>query len=179
MEALWKLEDKWKLSTQEALILLVCTAFAVIVICITTALKKKSQKKQVMEHEPSAKWSKPSCGWIPIVKVLMNSVRWSKPNKCKGQSIGGWEERQPPLLDLDDRRGDAGWQSHNSTAQVWQRPILMGEKCELPRFSGLILYDERGQLLNHSLQETSCIENTHQEKAAAVVRTTLKDLLYV
>lgn len=27
---------------------------------------------------------------------------------------------------------------------VWQRTILMGERCEPPVFSGLILYDERG-----------------------------------
>lgn len=42
------------------------------------------------------------------------------------------------------KREIVGGQSHNSTAAVWQRPILMGEKCELPRFSGLILYDQRG-----------------------------------
>jgi hypothetical protein len=28
---------------------------------------------------------------------------------------------------------------------VWQRRILMGMRCELPRFSGLILYDEQGR----------------------------------
>lgn len=27
---------------------------------------------------------------------------------------------------------------------LWQRRILMGERCEMPRYSGLILYDERG-----------------------------------
>ncbi|XP_047050902.1 uncharacterized protein LOC124656148 [Lolium rigidum] len=31
---------------------------------------------------------------------------------------------------------------------VWQRRILMGVRCELPRFSGLILYDEQGRRLN-------------------------------
>ncbi|KAE8782665.1 hypothetical protein D1007_43934 [Hordeum vulgare] len=28
---------------------------------------------------------------------------------------------------------------------VWQRRILMGMRCELPRFSGLLLYDEHGR----------------------------------
>jgi hypothetical protein len=31
---------------------------------------------------------------------------------------------------------------------VWQRRILMGMRCELPRFSGLILYDEQGRRLH-------------------------------
>ncbi|MCO5562339.1 hypothetical protein L7F22_049614 [Adiantum nelumboides] len=31
--------------------------------------------------------------------------------------------------------------------QVWQRSILMGERCKRPNFSGLILYDEKGNLL--------------------------------
>ncbi|MCO5591871.1 hypothetical protein L7F22_045864 [Adiantum nelumboides] len=30
---------------------------------------------------------------------------------------------------------------------VWQRSILMGERCKRPNFSGLILYDEKGNLL--------------------------------
>ncbi|KAL4353839.1 hypothetical protein GQ457_06G005830 [Hibiscus cannabinus] len=33
-----------------------------------------------------------------------------------------------------------------SELSVWQRPILIGEKCKPPRFSGLVLYDEREQL---------------------------------
>lgn len=33
---------------------------------------------------------------------------------------------------------------------VWQRRILMGMRCELPRFSGLILYDEQGRRLHLS-----------------------------
>ncbi|KAI5062674.1 hypothetical protein GOP47_0023213 [Adiantum capillus-veneris] len=30
---------------------------------------------------------------------------------------------------------------------VWQRAILMGERCKRPNFSGLILYDEKGNPL--------------------------------
>lgn len=28
---------------------------------------------------------------------------------------------------------------------IWQRRVLMGVKCQLPRFSGMILYDESGR----------------------------------
>lgn len=33
---------------------------------------------------------------------------------------------------------------------LWQRRILMGTRCELPRFSGVILYDEHGRPLQSS-----------------------------
>lgn len=36
---------------------------------------------------------------------------------------------------------------------LWQRRILMGTRCELPRFSGLILYDEHGRPLQSSSQK--------------------------
>ena len=34
-------------------------------------------------------------------------------------------------------------------SSVWRRSILMGEKCEPPVFSGLILYDENGNHVEH------------------------------
>ncbi|KAJ0045822.1 hypothetical protein Pint_04843 [Pistacia integerrima] len=171
MDALWSLEDKWKLTTQEALLLFVCTAITVIGLCTATILKTKAQRKEIADREDGrGKWAEPSCNWVSIKRMLMGSVRWSGANK--------WEERAPPLLGLKEGyEGSVGWQSHNSDSPVWQRPILMGEKCELPRFSGLILYDESGKPVDHSLKETSPKPDIHQEKPVAVVRITLKDLL--
>lgn len=166
MEALWSLENKWKLTTQESLLLFVCAAVAVVGLCAATILQKKARKKKVvdMDDSPSksirVKLSEPSCGWVPIKRMLMGSVRWSGAKKWEDRRwIEGWREGDPPLLGLQEssEAGSVGWQSHNSESPVWQRPILMGEKCELPRFSGLILYDERGKPLNHSLKETSHI----------------------
>ncbi|XP_040989113.1 uncharacterized protein LOC121236745 [Juglans microcarpa x Juglans regia] len=195
MEALWNLEDKLKLSTQEALVLLVCAAFAIVGICAATILKKKKKmgmKKQLPDHDgmvtncnelmrTKCAESETSCGWFSIKRVLMGSVRWSRANKWEEKRVGsGWRERPTPLLGMmEGSEFDVGWQSHNSESPVWQKPILRGEKCELPRFSGLILYDERGrQLSDQSHQEISCKENIHpQVKTAAVVRNTLRDLL--
>ncbi|KAG6634314.1 hypothetical protein CIPAW_12G110200 [Carya illinoinensis] len=161
MEALWNLEDKLKLSTQEALVLLVCAGFAFVGICAATILKKKKgMKKQLPNHD----------GMVTSCDELMRA-------KCSESEA---RERPTPLLRMmEGSEFDVGWQSHNSESPVWQRPILMGEKCELPRFSGLILYDERGrQLSDQSHQEISCKENIHpQVKTAAVVRNTLRDLL--
>ncbi|KAG2677632.1 hypothetical protein I3760_12G107100 [Carya illinoinensis] len=187
MEALWNLEDKLKLSTQEALVLLVCAGFAFVGICAATILKKKKgMKKQLPNHDgmvtscdelmrAKCSESEARCGWFSIKRVLMGSVRWSRAKKWEEKRVGsGWRERPTPLLRMmEGSEFDVGWQSHNSESPVWQRPILMGEKCELPRFSGLILYDERGrQLSDQSHQEISC-----KVKTAAVVRNTLRDLL--
>lgn len=154
MEALWNLEDKLKLSTQQATVLFICIASLVIGLCTATALRKlkiaKRNKKVNQEPElagpAEVKLPEPRPGWGRLKKVLMGSVRWSGACKWEERGAGriiGSRQRAAPLL---VRGGEeVGWQSNNSVSPVWQRPILMGEKCELPRFSGLILYDERGR----------------------------------
>ncbi|KAK2638647.1 hypothetical protein Ddye_026442 [Dipteronia dyeriana] len=188
MEALWNLEDKWKLTTQQALLLLGSASFLVIGLLTAAILKMAAQRKQAPDDLDEAsngsssineKWPQPSCNWVSITRMLMGSVRWSRADKWEERSFGGWRERMSPLLGSrreGHKEGGVGWQSHDLGSPVWQRPILMGEKCELPRFSGLILYDETGRLLEHSLKEASPKNDIHQEKSAAV-RTTLRDLL--
>ncbi|KAM3224153.1 hypothetical protein ACQJBY_057512 [Aegilops geniculata] len=61
---------------------------------------------------------------------------------------------------------------------VWQRRILMGMRCELPRFSGLLLYDEHGRPMHIA---TPGRRNHRQgKKKTATPRTpsttTLRDL---
>lgn len=96
----------------------------------------------------------------------MESMRWSEANKWEEGSGGSASGRGmlPPSV-LGFERCESR-QSHNSLSAVWQRPILMGEKCELPRYSGLILYDERGRLLDHSLT-SSRKENIHEVNKGA------------
>lgn len=107
----------------------------------------EKEDRDGVESMMSNKWAQKGwCGWGSIKKVLMGTVRWSGPSR--------WGEPPLPLLAVRRCEGDVGWQSHNSVSPVWQRPILMGEKCELPRFSGLILYDETGQPLHHPLKQT-------------------------
>ncbi|KAL3849344.1 hypothetical protein ACJIZ3_011226 [Penstemon smallii] len=127
-EALWNLEDKWKLSTQKAIAIFVCTSFLLIGTCVLGTILRRKSKHHRHQQE--------------LYEMLRGSVRWSGARK--------WDsDRTPtPLL----IRREIQRQSHNSTSAVWQRPILMGEKCELPRFSGLILYDQRGM----PLQDLEC-----------------------
>ncbi|CAE5967307.1 unnamed protein product [Arabidopsis arenosa] len=168
MEALWKLEEKLKLTTKEAVVILVETAAAVTLLCIAAAfLNRNSRGKQVADAEWASETAfasrtmeeKRKCKWSKVKKTLMGSFCWSSAAKWMEMET----RRPPPLLAAKER-------SLNAVDPVWQRPILMGEKCELPRFSGLILYDERGHPRHHpQLQE--------QVKQSSLVRTTLRDLL--
>ncbi|KAJ4981424.1 hypothetical protein NE237_032261 [Protea cynaroides] len=191
MDALWDLEEKLKLSTQGATLVFICTAFAIIGLC-TTVLKKKKKKKnqkknektriqrneRVRGEEEATNTNKvgSSSSWGSIKKALMGSLRWSGASKVEleleeTQALT-WREGTPALLIGGRYEAEVEWHSHNSVSPVWQRPILMGEKCELPRFSGLILYDEQGCPLHHHKSQKTILD---QEKPKAVA--TLKDLL--
>ncbi|KAM7503876.1 hypothetical protein LguiB_002780 [Lonicera macranthoides] len=181
MEALWNLEDKLKLSTQQATLLFICIASLVIGLCTATALRKlkiaKRNKKVNQEPElaeqAEVKWPEPQPRWVGVKKVLMGSVLWSGACKWEERGRGGMigsRQRAAPLL---VRGEEVGWQSNNSVSPVWQRPILMGEKCELPRFSGLILYDERGR----PVHSDGGVNEFDYPQEQTVVRTTLRDLL--
>lgn len=109
---------------------------------------EEDQVEATKRLKPQLPWPG-SCG--SVKRVLMGSVRWSNARKWgEKESSRSRKERAVPLLVGRGREREVGWQSHNSMAPVWQRPILMGEKCELPRFSGLILYDERGRPVHSS-----------------------------
>ncbi|XP_065859774.1 uncharacterized protein [Euphorbia lathyris] len=105
MEAVWNVEEKWKITTENALVLFACIAFAVIVVCTAIIVQRKRNQK--------------CSNWVK----LSTTLRWSRSDH------------------------------HNpfSFSPLWQRPILMGHKCQLPNFSGLILYDQAGILLSSSL----------------------------
>ncbi|XP_028763749.1 uncharacterized protein LOC114743154 [Neltuma alba] len=185
-EALWDFEDKLKLSTQGALLILASACFSLAAVCTFVVLKRKARKNRIAHQEGdigdgeaetsttecSGSGSEPGCSWISVKNVLMGSVRWSRACKWK-ENVGS----QRKLLGLERNGVEIGRQSHNSVSAVWQRPILRGEKCELPRFSGLILYDEKGRLLRHSEEETNYNGSLNQDKAIGSMRTTLRDLL--
>ncbi|KAG6395597.1 hypothetical protein SASPL_141720 [Salvia splendens] len=139
-----------------------CASFLLIGICFAAAgvwRRRKSEPcKEAVPRRSAA------------VEVLLGSVGWSRR---RGSEL---EESRRPVA-VVKREG----QSHNSA--VWQRPILMGGKCELPRFSGLILYDQRGSPLHQCQHEIMCkqvhrgpdLESGHEEMMSSP--TTLRDLL--
>ncbi|KAL0857551.1 hypothetical protein Bca101_062705 [Brassica carinata] len=170
MEALWKLEDKLKLTTKDAVVILVGTAAAVTLLCTAVAfINRNSRGKQVADaewaSESSSVWSGTmdetrNCKWSKVKRRLMSSFCWSSAAKWMETET---RSRPRTLLAVKER-------SLNAVDPVWQRPILMGEKCELPRFSGLILYDERGDPIHESPSQEEVKQTTQ-------LRTTLRDLL--
>ncbi|KAL5716502.1 hypothetical protein ACHQM5_018183 [Ranunculus cassubicifolius] len=169
MEALWKLEDKWKLTNQGAILLFACTALAVVGLCTTTIIKKKKEKKNtgpVKLLEEELKGGN-DLNQEPKRKLLMDYMRWSERSKWDDLEFGSCRKTPPLLLGSVGSEDEFTWsRRHRSSSPVWQRPILMGEKCELPRFSGLILYDEQGQLL----------DSNNENKPSTIGTTTLRDL---
>ncbi|KAL5564988.1 hypothetical protein UlMin_028152 [Ulmus minor] len=209
MDAVWNLEDKCKLSTKQALTLFLFAAFAIAGVCAGTTVLRIRNSNKTRRSPPSNKelisrednvgvigveWppeetkTMSSCGWGSIKRALMGSMRWSRARKWSQRGAenirpGSWRETPLPLLD-PKRRNDHDHHNHhhhdhNSESPVWQRPILMGEKCQLPRFSGLILYDENGQLLCDARKEAdSCNLTTNKVEKGGVVRQKLRDFLY-
>ena len=158
MKGLLNLVDKCKLSIQGAALLFICTAGLVIGLCIVIVVKvKRARKNRLVNADVELGgdiWPEQRrARWGSVKRVLMKSVRWSNASRWEeSRSSASRREKVRPLLvstGLAER--GVGWQrTRDLVSPVWQRPILMGEKCELPRFSGLILYDERGRPLEEN-----------------------------
>ncbi|KAK1403837.1 Transmembrane protein [Heracleum sosnowskyi] len=167
---------------QGAALLFILTAALVIGLCIVIVVKvKRARKNRLVNADVELAgdiWPEPrTARWGSVKRVLMKSVRWSNASKWEeSRSSASRREKVRPLLvstGLAER--GIGWQRRcDLVSPVWQRPILMGEKCELPRFSGLILYDESGRPLEeHSVKGTP----DHDNEDHIVVTRTLRDLL--
>ncbi|XP_010552140.1 PREDICTED: uncharacterized protein LOC104822580 [Tarenaya hassleriana] len=171
MEALWKIEDKLKLTTQVTVVFLVVTAAAVALLCMAMAavLGRNPRGRQIADAE-WAETAVGSCRWGRVKRRLMGSFCWSSATRWEDETLtqSQTQTQQPALLLAGRER------SRNAVDPVWKRPILMGEKCRLPRFSGLILYDESGRLLRNPRQASL---GNNKQKHGPVGRTTLRDLL--
>ncbi|XP_042503218.1 uncharacterized protein LOC122080332 [Macadamia integrifolia] len=51
-------------------------------------------------------------------------------------------------IKLKSRKGEEEDGHEFGDGGLWQKTILMGEKCQPPEFSGVIYYDHRGKLLS-------------------------------
>ncbi|XP_047329963.1 uncharacterized protein LOC124933587 [Impatiens glandulifera] len=119
MDALWKVEDKTKISTVGAVVVFACIIFLLIILLtVILLLAKLKRRRRPADNQPEPE---PAAECNPVVPPPLNQTNSGEVRQSHNSS-SPW----PPVL--------------------WQRPILMGEKCELPRFSGLILYDQRGTL---------------------------------
>ncbi|GER53954.1 hypothetical protein STAS_31501 [Striga asiatica] len=184
MEALWNLEDKLNLTTRKAVAFFACTVLLAFGLCLTVVyFRRKILDSRASIHQEPCKnetsygpMRAGHSGRCSVVRALMRALRWSGPSSWASGLRGSRRSEAPTslLVKKCDNGGDVGWQSNNSTSAVWKKPILMGGKCEFPRFSGLILYDERGAPLDQQCE----LGTLHkQEISPPAVRTTLRDLL--
>ncbi|KAL5975499.1 hypothetical protein ACLOJK_019821 [Asimina triloba] len=80
---------------------------------------------------------------VCVVGLLMcasHALRWPSRRNKQGPVI---QLDMDAGMMIDDGQGDA----IGPPLCVWQKNILMGEKCQLPDFSGIIIYDSTGNLI--------------------------------
>ncbi|KAL2455980.1 hypothetical protein Fot_51473 [Forsythia ovata] len=76
-----------------------------------------------------------------------HSRRWHKWRACYGYG------NDDPVIQLNQEEipgyhfGDVDLSTFSGEASVWKKNILMGGKCELPDFSGVIIYDSVGNVV--------------------------------
>lgn len=121
----------------------VCAAmlFMVIGLC---ALRNRVQSKDSSDGHNSPVKSSGStmhkkCTNLSAKRLLsMKKKKQNRRYENDGDGGGGGND-DDDLSEVEERSA--------LDSPMWQRSILMGERCEPPAFSGLILYDEHGNLV--------------------------------
>ncbi|XP_039124263.1 uncharacterized protein LOC120260768 [Dioscorea cayenensis subsp. rotundata] len=174
----------WSLQADENSLLLFFFIFFFVVVftglCVTALLRKKNMKNSTLvnndneeeeedddDDEEEEEEEEEGSGWERTRKMLARTLRWSEATR--------WQNEWAAMAEMrcNSRRDE----HRNAMASpLWKRRILMGEKCELPRFSGVILYDEHGFPLRDSPREEIDQHSYYRDEPVKVL-TTLKDLL--
>ena len=74
--------------------------------------------------------------------------KWRKWRGCYG--FGDPD----PVIQLNPERiqayyfGDVDGSTYSGEASLWRKNVMMGGKCQLPDFSGVIIYDTAGNLVS-------------------------------
>ncbi|KAK1302828.1 hypothetical protein QJS10_CPB12g00647 [Acorus calamus] len=172
------------LSQHGLVVILACIFLAIVGVCATASMcgrrTRRMNEEATREEERRLAHHREETD----KKALMDSTRWSGANKL-GDEAGGrvWSWITESTISGggggEDKLGTRAPPSMmrsvgapTTAPPVWQRRILMGERYEMPRFSGLILYDEHGRPLGHANRG-----GPQQEKQPAAKITTLRDLL--
>ncbi|ONH90262.1 hypothetical protein PRUPE_8G043200 [Prunus persica] len=83
---------------------------------------------------------------MALLMCASHSRKWRRHwNACTD-----FFEDDPVIEHIQPGNYDAGMEDTNSGEledSVWQKNILMGGKCQLPDFSGVIIYDSDGNIV--------------------------------
>lgn len=109
----------------------VCAMVFVIAVCITfySRHNRVQSKDSSTDGDYSPTKSKSPKNWISLSSKRLLSMKKGKRTSAEDDLLA---------YDLHFAEGD------EPNSPVWQHTILMGERCQPPAFSGLILYDESG-----------------------------------
>ena len=98
-------------------------------------------------------------------RVVVHKVAGVEGGDCEYGILGGddadavgVEQKAAPAMGVGTGGVDgaaAALSSGTPLRPIWQRRVLMGVKCQLPRFSGMILYDESGRPVCSGIRDRS------------------------
>ncbi|GLJ05149.1 hypothetical protein SUGI_0012150 [Cryptomeria japonica] len=111
-----------------------------ILICATHSRKRPQQKFEGKEETVNKDDSS---------SIDMNGLSFTQ------KSFGGFlsnvsfskRAKKPQAAEVEEKEKEKEEESGGNL--IWQRSIMMGEKCRPPNFSGAIIYDDKGNLLPH------------------------------
>ncbi|MCO5572289.1 hypothetical protein L7F22_026042 [Adiantum nelumboides] len=119
-----------------------------LMMAMCAQLHNRVQNKEISDGESTADRcvGKTRCMQMGLRK-MSNKRLLGLPTP--GHKLGNGESHDVNVQNQDRVNGHNGDASvvGLSTDAVWKRSILMGERCEPPSFSGVILYDEHGNLV--------------------------------
>ncbi|KAG8369267.1 hypothetical protein BUALT_Bualt15G0133700 [Buddleja alternifolia] len=88
------------------------------------------------------------CAFALFMCASHSQRKWRRWKACYGHG------NQEPIIQLNREEifgyqfGDVDQSSYSGDqGPVWKKNILMGGKCELPNFSGVIIYDSTGNVV--------------------------------
>ncbi|XP_057872620.1 uncharacterized protein LOC131078845 [Cryptomeria japonica] len=127
--------------------------FVAVVVCVlavaalVTALCATHFRKEEKTRKSDGHMDQPACNFVTNFKLPPKS-----PGRAIFNSLSG-----PKKLLLSRKWGKSEedeLKAYDSAVTeegdfLWQRSILMGERCKPPDFSGMIIYDDKGNRLPH------------------------------
>jgi len=124
-----------------------CAVVFLVALCARSVVGSRREIKGSSPGDTRGSWRR----WGTVRKKVMKAIKGG----------GGFKLRM-----VKDDPGEVSFLREDSVAvaveegapsatpPVWKKKIMMGERCQLPKFSGLILYDEQGNALPHAKKKS-------------------------
>ncbi|KAJ6718698.1 hypothetical protein OIU79_006546 [Salix purpurea] len=117
-----------------------------LALCAKHSIGRAKQKHEYSCAATSnSKWVAPNKSPLASPKKLGAKIRVKATSFMdRKKDVAGDEDAKVPEIGTGEEAGE----SEEGGPGLWQKSILMGEKCQPPEFSGVIFYDGRGNQLS-------------------------------